>query len=153
MRPKILQNYKNEDLSKMLSNSKSGELWIVRFVPFLWNDFNKCNAVSIYKKKGIFKKETLTNEEYDEMLVGLSAAGYENLRMVKNINQVILFYTLNDSDGALKGIKSDIKTINKSIQVVAGVCDIDKDRCCIVKNKSWELNLRPKGFYTIEDLH
>jgi hypothetical protein len=153
MRPKILQNYKNEDLSKMLSNSNSGELWIVRFVPFLWNDFNKCNAVSIYKKNGIFKKETLTNEEYDEMLVGLSAAGYENLRMVKNTNQVILFYTLNDGDGALKGIKSDIKNINKSVQVAAGLCDIDKDRCCIVKNKSWDSNLRPKGFYTIEDLH
>lgn len=153
MHPQILENYKLAELMQILSTSKSGELWVVRFVPFLVNDFKKCNAVSLFKKNGIFrKKETLTNEEFNNILLELSSAGYEDLRMVRQKNEVILFFTFNDNDGVLNGIEGAIKKINASIHIQAGMSRIDIDRCCVVASKTWEEPNRPRGFYFIEDL-
>ncbi len=153
MRPKILKNYKNKELEVMLTNSKSGELWITRFVPLLWGDIDDGNAVSLYKKNGLFRKENLTVEEFNAVLNALNEAEFEEICLLNQNNSVLVFSKYKDHIGSINGIQQVIKKVSNEIKITCGVSYIDTDRCCIVANKSWDDANKPRGLYTLEDLN
>jgi hypothetical protein len=152
MRPKILKNYKNEELEVMLRNSKSGELWITKFIPLRWGDIEHSNAVSLYKKNGFFNKETLTVEEFNAIFNALNESGFEEICLLKQDKYVLVFSKYKDQIGSINGIQQVIKKVSNEIKIRCGISYIDTDRCCIVANKNWDDANKPRGLYTLEDL-
>ena len=152
MRPKILKDYKNEQLEVMLANSKTGELWISKFVPLPWGGVEHSNAMKLYKKNGFLRRETLTADEFNQLFNAINEAGYEEICLLKQEKYVLIFSKYKDSKGTLKGIEQVINKVSDKIEMKYGISYIDTDRCCIVANKNWDDGNKPLGIYTMEEL-
>jgi hypothetical protein len=112
MRPKILKNYQNEQLKDMLANSKSGELWVSRFIPLRWADIKQGNAVALYKKNGFFGKETLTVDEFNDVFNAINKAGFEEICLIKQDKYVLVFSKYRDKIGSINGLDKVIKDVS-----------------------------------------
>jgi len=66
---------------------------------------------------------------------------------------VLIFCAHDDAPETIDGIERHIYRIIPNAKLKFGVSDINRDRCCVVKQKSWKLDKdRPTGIYSINDL-
>ena len=73
--------------------------------------------------------------------------------MLIHTKNVLIFCEHDDAPETIDGIERHIYRIIPNAKLKFGVSDINRDRCCFVKEKTWELEKdRPTGVYSIADL-
>ena len=66
---------------------------------------------------------------------------------------VLLFCKHDDAPETIDGIERHIYRVIPNAKLKFGVSDINRDRCCIVKERTWKSEKdRPTGVYSIADL-
>ena len=158
MRPPILTKYPVETLVSNLKESKETIVWVTRFIPQILNKQKiHANAISIVKRISLFKKEPITDEEIKKLENHLTEIGREDLSCVRQTDgrkeNVLLFCKHDDAPETIDGIERHIYRVIPNAKLKFGVSDINRDRCCIVKDRTWETEKdRPTGVYSIADL-
>ena len=158
MRPPILTKYPVESLVSSLKESKDTMVWVTRFIPQILNKQKiHANAISLVKRISLFKKQPITDDEIQKLIDHLKEIGREDLACVRQIDSrkenVLLFCKHDDAPETIDGIERHIYRVVPNAKLKFGVSDINRDRCCIVKEKTWETEKdRPTGVYSIADL-
>jgi len=158
MRPPILTKYPVETLVSNLKESEETMIWVTRFIPQILNKQKiHANAISIVKRISLFKKEPITNEEIKKLENHLKEIGREDLSCVRQTGDrkenVLLFCKHDDAPETIDGIERHIYRVIPNAKLKFGVSDINRDRCCIVKVRTWDTEKdRPIGVYSIADL-
>ena len=158
MRPPILTKYPVQTLVSNLKESGETMVWVTRFIPQILNKQKiHANAISIVKRISLFKKEPITNEEIKKLENHLKEIGREDLSCVRQTGDrkenVLLFCKHDDAPETIDGIERHIYRIIPNAKLKFGVSDINRDRCSIVKKKTWNTEKdRPSGVYSIADL-
>ena len=158
MRPPILTKYPVESLVSSLKESKDTMVWVTRFIPQILNKQKiHANAISLVKRISLFKKQPITDDEIQKLINHLKEIGREDLACVRQIDSrkenVLLFCKHDDAPETIDGIERHIYRVVPNAKLKFGVSDINRDRCCIVKEKTWETEKdRPTGVYSIADL-
>ena len=158
MRPPILTKYPVETLVSNLKESEETMVWVTRFIPQILNKQKiHANAISIVKRISLFKKEPITDEEIKKLENHLTEIGREDLSCVRQTDSrkenVLLFCKHDDAPETIDGIERHIYRVIPNAKLKFGVSDINRDRCCIVKDRTWETEKdRPTGVYSIADL-
>ena len=158
MRPPILTKYPVESLVSSLKESKDTMVWVTRFIPQILNKQKiHANAISLVKRISLFKKQPITDDEIQKLINHLKEIGREDLACVRQIDSrkenVLLFCKHDDAPETIDGIERHIYRIIPNAKLKFGVSDINRDRCCIVKKKTWKTEQdRPTGVYSITDL-
>ena len=158
MRPPILTKYPVESIVSRLKESEETIIWATRFIPQILNKQKiHANAISILKRISLFKKEPLTDDEIKKLEKHLKDIGREDLVCVRQTEDrkknVLLFCKHDDAPETIDGIERHIYRVIPNAKLKFGVSDINRDRCCIVKEKTWDTEKdRPTGVYSIADL-
>ena len=158
MRPPILTKYPVESLVSSLKESEETIVWVTRFIPQILNKQKiHANAISIVKRISLFKKEPITDDEVKKLEKHLSEIGREDLVCVRQTEgrkvNVLLFCKHDDAPETIDGIERHIYRVIPNAKLKFGVSDINRDRCCIVKERTWQAEKdRPTGVYSITDL-
>ena len=158
MRPPILTKYPVETLVSNLKESEETMVWVTRFIPQILNKQKiHANAISIVKRISLFKKEPITDDEVKKLEKHLSEIGREDLVCVRQTEgkkaNVLLFCKHDDAPETIDGIERHIYRVIPNAKLKFGVSDINRDRCCIVKERTWDSEKnRPTGVYSIADL-
>ena len=158
MRPPILTKYPVESLVSSLKESEETIVWVTRFIPQILNKQKiHANAISIVKRISLFKKEPITDDEVKKLEKHLSEIGREDLVCVRQTEgkkaNVLLFCKHDDAPETIDGIERHIYRVIPNAKLKFGVSDINRDRCCIVKERTWDSEKnRPTGVYSIADL-
>ena len=157
MRPPILTKYPVEDIVSNLKSSKEKEVWIVRFIPqLLSKDKINENAISVVKRISLLKLEPLTNEELEKIRKHLKDLGRTDLVVIRQDTRkqnILIFCAHDDAPETIDGIERHIYRIIPNAKLKFGASDINRDRCCIIKKKTWKTEKeRPTGVYSITDL-
>ncbi len=158
MRPPILTKYPVDTLVSNLKESGETMVWVTRFIPQILNKQKiHANAISIVKRISLFKKEPITDEEMKKLENHLKEIGRDDLACVRQTGSrkenVLIFCEHDDAPETIDGIERHIYRIIPNAKLKFGVSDINRDRCCIVKEKTWGLEKdRPTGIYSIADL-
>ena len=158
MRPPILTKYPVDSLVSSLKDSKDPMIWVTRFIPQILNKQKiHANAISLVKRISLFKKQPITDDEIQKLINHLKEIGREYLASVRQIDSrkenVLLFCKHDDAPETIDGIERHIYRVVPNAKLKFGVSDINRDRCCIVKEKTWETEKdRPTGVYSIADL-
>jgi len=158
MRPPILTKYPVESLVSSLKESEETIVWVTRFIPQILNKQKiHANAISIVKRISLFKKEPITDDEVKKLEKHLSEIGREDLVCVRQTEgkkaNVLLFCKHDDAPETIDGIERHIYRVIPNAKLKFGVSDINRDRCCIVKERTWQADKdRPTGVYSIADL-
>ncbi len=158
MRPPILAKYPIDQIVLDLKKSKEKEIWIVRFLPqILSKEKINANAISLVKRISLLKLEPITNDELIKVRKHLKELGREDLVIIRQEESrqknVLIFSAHDDAPETIDGIERHIYRIIPNAKLKFGVSDINRDRCCVVKNKFWKSEKdRPTGFYSITDL-
>ena len=141
-----------------MKKSKEKEIWIVRFLPqILSKEKINANAISLVKRISLLKLEPITNDELIKVRKHLKELGREDLVIIRQEESrqknVLIFSAHDDAPETIDGIERHIYRIIPNAKLKFGVSDINRDRCCVVKNKFWKSEKdRPTGFYSITDL-
>jgi hypothetical protein len=158
MRPPILTKYPVESLVSRLKESEETTIWATRFIPQILNKQKiHANAISIVKRISLFKKEPITDGEIQKLENHLEEIGREDLVCVRQTEgrneNALLFCKHDDAPETIDGIERHIYRVIPNAKLKFGVSDINRDRCCIVKKKTWKTEKdRPTGVYSIADL-
>jgi len=158
MRPPILTKYPIESLVSRLKESEETAIWATRFIPQILNKQKiHANAISIVKRISLFKKEPITDDEIKKLKNHLKEISREDLVCVRQTEgrreNVLLFCKHDDAPETIDGIERHIYRIIPNAKLKFGVSDINRDRCCIVKERTWKAEKdRPMGVYSIADL-
>ena len=158
MRPPILTKYPVESLVSRLKESEETIIWATRFIPQILNKQKiHANAISIVKRISLFKKEPITDGEIQKLENHLEEIGREDLVCVRQTEgrneNALLFCKHDDAPETIDGIERHIYRVIPNAKLKFGVSDINRDRCCIVKKKTWKTEKdRPTGVYSIADL-
>ena len=157
MRPPILTKYPVEDIVSNLKSSKEKEVWIVRFIPqLLSKDKINANAISVVKRVSLLKLEPLTNEELEKIrkhLKDLCRTDLVVIRQYTRKQNILIFCAHDDAPETIDGIERHIYRIIPNAKLKFGASDINRDRCCIIKKKTWKTEKeRHTGVYSITDL-
>ena len=157
MRPPILTKYPVDQIISNLKVSKEKEIWIVRFIPqILSKEKINANAISLTRRVSLLKTEPITNEELTKIKKHLKELKRDDLviiRQTSNRKQNVLIFCANDdAPETIDGIERHIYRIIPNAKLKFGVSDINRDRCCVVKEKTWKSDKdRPTGIYSISD--
>jgi hypothetical protein len=158
MRPPILTKYPVEELVSNLKDSKDSMVWVTRFIPQILNKQKiHANAISLVKRVSLFKKEPFTDDDIQKLKNHLKEIGRDDLACVRQVDNkkenVLLFCKHDDAPETIDGIERHIYRIIPNAKLRFGVSDINRDRCCIVKKRTWKVEKnRPTGVYSIADL-
>ena len=158
MRPPILTKFPIEELVSNLKDSKETKLWIARFIPQILNKQKiHANAISLVKRISLFKKQPITEYDMQKLENHLKEIGRDDLVCVRQTDNskesVLVFCEHDDAPETIDGIERHIYRIIPNAKLKFGVSDINRDRCCIVKKKTWKTEQdRPTGVYSITDL-
>jgi|TARA_B110000014_G_scaffold262327_1_gene256042 hypothetical protein len=158
MRPPILTKYPVEELVSNLKDSKDSMVWVTRFIPQILNKQKiHANAISLMKRISLFKKQPFTDDDIQKLKNHLDEIGRDDLACVRQVgnkkDNVLLFCKHDDAPETIDGIERHIYRIIPNAKLKFGVSDINRDRCCIVKKKTWKTEKnRPTGVYSIADL-
>jgi hypothetical protein len=158
MRPPILTKFSTDQLVSNLKDSNETKLWITRFIPQILNKQKiHANAISLLKRVSLFKKEPLTENDIQKIKKYLIEIGREDLACVRQTDtrkdNALIFCEHDDAPETIDGIERHIYRILPNAKLKFGVSDINRDRFCIVKKKTWKSEKdRPTGVYSIADL-
>ena len=158
MRPPILSKYPVEQIVKNLNDSKEKEVWVTRFIPQLLNKQKlHANAISLIKRISLFKMQPITNDDLTRLEKYLKEIGRDDLVCVRQTGnrkeKVLVFCKHDDAPETIDGVERHIYRIIPNAKLKFGVSDINRDRCCIIKKKTWKKEKdRPTGIYSIADL-
>jgi hypothetical protein len=158
MRPPILTKYPVETLVSNLKESEETMVWVTRFIPQILNKQKiHANAISLVKRISLFKKQPITDEDIQKLKNHLKEIGRDDLVCVRQAysrkENVLLFCKHDDAPETIDGIERHIYRIIPNAKLKFGVSDINRDRCCIVKKKTWKTEKdRPTGVYSIADI-
>jgi hypothetical protein len=158
MRPPILTKYPVDIIVSGLKESADTMIWVTRFIPQILNKQKiHANAISIVKRISLFKKQPLSNEDIQKLRNHLKEIGRDDIACVRQADSrkenVLLFCKHDDAPETIDGIERHIYRIIPNAKLKFGVSDINRDRCCIVKKKTWKTEQdRPTGVYSITDL-
>lgn len=157
MRPPILTKYPVEELVSSLKDSKESSVWATRFIPQILNKQKiHANAISLVKRISLFKKQPITDDDLGKMEKHFKEIGRDDLVCVRQTNRkenVLIFCKHDDAPETIDGIERHIYRMIPNAKLKFGVSDINRDRCCIVKKKTWKIEKdRPAGVYSIADL-
>ena len=158
MRPPILTKYPVDQIISNLKASKEKQVWIVRFIPqILSREKINANAISLLRRVSLLKSEPITNEELTKIKKHLKELKREDLVVIRQSStrkqSVLIFCAHDDAPETIDGIERHIYRIIPNAKLKFGVSDINRDRCCVVKQKSWKLDKdRPTGIYSIWNL-
>ena len=158
MRPPILTKYPVDSLVSSLKDSKDPMIWVTRFIPQILNKQKiHANAISLVKRISLFKKQPITDEDIQKLKNHLKEIGRDDLACVRQAysrkKNVLLFCMHDDAPETIDGIERHIYRIIPNAKLKFGVSDINRDRCCIVKKKTWKTEKdRPTGVYSIADI-
>jgi hypothetical protein len=158
MRPPILTKYPVESLISSLKESEEIIVWVTRFIPQILNKQKiHANAISIVKRISLFKKEPITDDEIQKLENHLNEIGRSDLVCVRQTEgrnaNALLFCKHDDAPETIDGIERHIYRVIPNAKLKFGVSDINRDRCCIVKERTWKSDKdRPTGVYSIADL-
>tara|TARA_B110000240_G_C13172607_1_gene314303 strand:- start:49 stop:576 length:528 start_codon:yes stop_codon:yes gene_type:complete len=158
MRPPILTKFPIEQLVSTLKESQNSKLWVTRFIPQILNKQKiHANAISLVKSVSLFKKQPIDDSDIQKLENHLKEIGRDDLACVRQTGSrkknVLIFCEHDDAPETIDGIERHIYRIIPNAKLKFGVSDINRDRCCFVKEKTWELEKdRPTGVYSIADL-
>ena len=158
MRPPILTKYPVENLIANLKDSKDAMVWVIRFIPQILNKQKiHANAISLVKRISLFKKQPITDDDIQKLENHLKEIGRDDLTCTRQTDNrkenVLVFCKHDDAPETIDGIERHIYRIIPNAKLRFGVSDINRDRCCIVKKKTWKTEKdRPTGVYSIADL-
>jgi hypothetical protein len=158
MRPPILTKYPVENLIANLKDSKDAMVWVIRFIPQILNKQKiHANAISLVKRISLFKKQPITDDDIQKLENHLKEIGRDDLTCARQTynrkENVLVFCKHDDAPETIDGIERHIYRIIPNAKLKFGVSDINRDRCCIVKKKTWKTEKdRPTGVYSIADL-
>jgi len=158
MRPPILTKYPVDDLVANLKDSKDTIVWITRFIPQILNKQKiHANAISLVKRISLFKKQPINDEDIKKLESHFKEIGRDDLVFVRETGNrkenVLIFCKHDDAPETIDGIERHIYRIIPNAKLKFGVSDINRDRCCIVKKKTWKTEKdRPTGVYSIADI-
>jgi len=158
MRPPILTKYPIDQIISNLKASKEKDVWVVRFIPqILSKEKINANAISLMRRVSLLKSEPITNEELTKIKKHLKELGREDLVAIRQPSSrqenVLIFCAQDDAPETIDGIERHIYRIIPNAKLKFGVSDINRDRCCVVKQKTWKADKdRPTGVYSINDL-
>ena len=157
MRPPILTKYPVDDIISELKSSKEKAIWVVRFIPqLLSKDKINANAISVMKRVSLLKLEPLSGDEFKKLQKHLNDLGRTDLVIMRQKTKqqnILIFCAQDDAPETIDGIERHIYRIIPNAKLKFGASDINRDRCCIVKKKTWKTYKdRPTGFYSITDL-
>jgi len=158
MRPPILTKYPVEQIVKNLKDSKESNVWVTRFIPQLLNKQKiHANAISLIKRISLFKIQPITNDDLNKLEKHFKEIGRDDIVCVRQTDKkkekVLVFCKHDDAPETIDGIERHIYRIIPNAKLKFGVSDINRDRCCIVKKKTWKNEKeRPTGIYSIADL-
>ena len=158
MRPPILTKYPVEQLVANLKDSKETSIWVTRFIPQILNKQKiHANAISLVKRISLFKKQPITDTDIQKLEKHLKEIGRDDLICVRQTDSrkknVLIFCKHDDAPETIDGIERHIYRIIPNAKLKFGVSDINRDRCCIVKTKTWKKEKdRPTGIYSIADI-
>ena len=158
MRPPILTKYRVDELVTNLKDSKDAIVWVTRFIPQILNKQKiHANAISLVKRISLFKKQPINDDDIKKLENHFKEIGRDDLACVRETDNrkenVLIFCEHDDAPETIDGIERHIYRIIPNAKLKFGVSDINRDRCCIVKEKTWGLEKdRPTGIYSIADL-
>ena len=158
MRPPILTKYLVEDLVVNLKDSKDTMVWVTRFIPQILNKQKiHANAISLVKRISLFKKQPINEDDIKKLQNHFKEIGRDDLACVRETDNrkenVLIFCKHDDAPETIDGIERHIYRIIPNAKLKFGVSDINRDRCSIVKKKTWNTEKdRPSGVYSIADL-
>ena len=158
MRPPILTKYRVDELVTNLKDSKDAIVWVTRFIPQILNKQKiHANAISLVKRISLFKKQPINEDDIKKLQNHFTAIGRDDLACVRETDNrkenVLIFCKHDDAPEKIDGIERHIYRIIPNAKLKFGVSDINRDRCSIVKKKTWNTEKdRPSGVYSIADL-
>ena len=158
MRPPILSKYPVDEIVANLRKSKLSDKWIVRFIPqILSKDKLNANAISLTKRVSLLKTEPITKEELDKLKKYFKELKRDDLVIIRQEDsrqqRVLIFCSHDDAPETIDGLERHIYRVIPNAKLKFGASDINRDRCRIVKRKSWKTEKdRPTGVYSITDL-
>ncbi|MEK9770803.1 MAG: hypothetical protein VW238_00250 [Nitrosomonadales bacterium] len=158
MRPPILSKSPIEQIISDLKASNEKERWIVRFIPQILNkDKLNANAISLMKRVSLLKLEPITDEELEKLKKYLIEQKREDLVVIRQKENrqrdVLIFCQNDDAPETIDGVERHIFRVIPNAKLKFGASDINRDRCCIVKRKTWKTEKdRPTGVYAAADL-
>jgi tetrahydrodipicolinate N-succinyltransferase len=158
MRPPILSKSPIEQIISDLKDSKEKERWVVRFIPQILNkDKLNANAISLMKRVSLLKLEPITDEELEKLKKYLIEQKREDLVVIRQKENrqkdVLIFCQNDDAPETIDGVERHIFRVIPNAKLKFGASDINRDRCCIVKRKTWKTEKdRPTGVYAAADL-
>jgi len=158
MRPPILTKCPVENLIADLKDSKDAMVWVIRFIPQILNKQKiHANAISLVKRISLFKKQPITDDDIQKLKNHLKEIGRDDLTCARQTDNrkenALVFCKHDDAPETIDGIERHIYRIIPNAKLKFGVSDINRDRCCIVKKKTWKTEKdRPTGVYSIADL-
>ena len=158
MRPPILSKYPVDEIVADLKKSKDQEKWIIRFLPqILSKDKLNANAISVTKRISLLKTEPISKEDLDRLNKYFKELKREDLIIIRQIDsrqqRVIIFCAHDDAPETIDGLERHIYRVIPNAKLKFGASDINRDRCRIVKKKTWKKEIdRPTGVYAISDL-
>ena len=158
MRPPILSKSPIEQIISDLKDSKEKERWVVRFIPQILNkDKLNANAISLMKRVSLSKLEPITDEELEKLKKYLIEQKREDLVVIRQKENrqkdVLIFCQNDDAPETIDGVERHIFRVIPNAKLKFGASDINRDRCCIVKRKTWKTEKdRPTGVYAAADL-
>ena len=158
MRPPILTKYRVDELVTNLKDSKDAIVWVTRFIPQILNKQKiHANAISLVKRISLFKKQPINDDDIKKLENHFKEIGRDDLAFVRETDNrtenVLIFCKHDDAPETIDGIERHIYRIIPNAKLKFGVSDINRDRCSIVKKKTWKTEKdRPTGVYSIADL-
>jgi hypothetical protein len=158
MRPPILSKYPVDEIVANLRKSKLSDKWIVRFIPqILSKDKLNANAISLTKRVSLLKTEPITKEELDKLKKYFKELKRDDLVIIRQEDsrqqRVLIFCSHDDAPETIDGLERHIYRVIPNAKLKFGASDINRDRCRIVKRRSWKTEKdRPTGVYSITDL-
>lgn len=158
MRPPILSKYPVDEIIADLKESKDKEKWIIRFIPqILSKDKLNANAISLQKRISLLKTEPVSDEELERLQKYFKEQKKDDLIVIRQEQsrqqRVLIFCAYDDAPETIDGLERHIYRVIPNAKLKFGASDINRDRCRIVKRKTWKTEKeRPTGVYSITDL-
>ena len=158
MRPPILSKYPVDEIVAELKKSKQSDQWVVIFIPqLLSKDKLNANAISLMKRVSLLKTEPISKEELEKLKKYFKELKRDNLVIIRQTDnrqqRVLIFCAHDDAPETIDGLERHIYRVIPNAKLKFGASDINRDRCRIVKRKTWKTEKdRPTGVYSITDL-
>ena len=158
MRPPILSKYPVDEIVAELKKSKQSDQWVIRFIPqLLSKDKLNANAISLMKRVSLLKTEPISKEELEKLKKYFKELKKDDLVIIRQTDnrqqRVLIFCAHDDAPETIDGLERHIYRVIPNAKLKFGASDINRDRCRIVKRKTWKTEKdRPTGVYSITDL-